>query len=432
MDDAASRSARRTASARTSGSRPGSSTATSSAPRATFDFWKAVGPVTRAKGYKSRRRDHQRPDRAAGRARRRDLLVLDDAVQRRAAGRLRDGRPAQPLLLHRPLPARSRRDRVHQRLGLQADDVVHQRHRLSACSSAATATATAARGYVRFEIYSVPTGRTVSHRDRPAPEPPLRDGHRPVHVEPLARRAKRIEYPVNGFKVSATRTVRDRDGKVIHRDTYFSNYATITGVDARRSLTRPDGRLRPARSPRRPRRHPAPARRHPLRAAARWPRRRSRPRRGSHRRPHPARPGRIRRRELAHRHRQPDRPDRAERRMLVLGQHRAVTQLIDVQGLFQRAHRGDGHPAAEALEPFGRRPLGEPDLEDVEQLGPVPAARLEVDESRIRDELSEVHRLGQRPEELLLGTGHGDVAVGGGEELERHDARVRRTSRGAA
>jgi hypothetical protein len=27
-----------------------------------------------------------------------------------------------------------------------------------------------------------------------------------------------------------TRTVRDKSGKVIHRETYYSNYARITGV----------------------------------------------------------------------------------------------------------------------------------------------------------------------------------------------------------
>ena len=41
---------------------------------------------------------------------------------------------------------------------------------------------------------------------------------------------KRIEYPVNGFQVTATRTVRDRNGNVIHRDSYYSNYARITGI----------------------------------------------------------------------------------------------------------------------------------------------------------------------------------------------------------
>ncbi len=42
--------------------------------------------------------------------------------------------------------------------------------------------------------------------------------------------AKRVEYPVDGKQVTVTRTVRDRAGNVIHRDTYFSNYARITGL----------------------------------------------------------------------------------------------------------------------------------------------------------------------------------------------------------
>jgi hypothetical protein len=42
--------------------------------------------------------------------------------------------------------------------------------------------------------------------------------------------SKRIEYPVDGKQVTVTRTVRDRAGNVIHRDTYFSNYARITGI----------------------------------------------------------------------------------------------------------------------------------------------------------------------------------------------------------
>ena len=39
-----------------------------------------------------------------------------------------------------------------------------------------------------------------------------------------------MEYPVDGKQVTVTRTVRDRHGKVIHTDTYFSNYARITGI----------------------------------------------------------------------------------------------------------------------------------------------------------------------------------------------------------
>ena len=85
-------------------------------------------------------------------------------------------------------------------------------------------------GYVKFEVYSVPTGRKVSIAT---------SSRRNVRIAtdtvqytsslaPGAR--KRIEYPVNGFQVTAVRTVRDRNGNIIHRDTYHSNYARITGI----------------------------------------------------------------------------------------------------------------------------------------------------------------------------------------------------------
>ena len=35
---------------------------------------------------------------------------------------------------------------------------------------------------------------------------------------------------MDGFQVTSTRTVRDRKGNVIHRDSYYSNYARITGI----------------------------------------------------------------------------------------------------------------------------------------------------------------------------------------------------------
>jgi hypothetical protein len=41
---------------------------------------------------------------------------------------------------------------------------------------------------------------------------------------------RRIESPVDGKQVWRTVSVYDRAGKLIHRVTYFSNYARITGV----------------------------------------------------------------------------------------------------------------------------------------------------------------------------------------------------------
>ena len=79
-------------------------------------------------------------------------------------------------------------------------------------------------------MYSVPTGRDVDiHLGR---KQNLRIATDTIQytssLAPGVR--KRIEYPVNGFQVTSTRVVRDRNGNVIHRDSYYSNYARITGI----------------------------------------------------------------------------------------------------------------------------------------------------------------------------------------------------------
>jgi vancomycin resistance protein YoaR len=86
------------------------------------------------------------------------------------------------------------------------------------------------RGYVRFELYSVPTGRKVVigapvvRNVRPASD----SIQYTTSLAPGA--AKRIESPVDGKQVWRTVSVYDRAGKLIHRVTYYSNYARITGV----------------------------------------------------------------------------------------------------------------------------------------------------------------------------------------------------------
>lgn len=85
-------------------------------------------------------------------------------------------------------------------------------------------------GKVRFELHSVPTGRTVEFS-------------RPVIVGRQAARdtieytdtlapgsTKRVEYPADGFRATVVRIVRDADGNVIHRDRYVSNYSRVDGV----------------------------------------------------------------------------------------------------------------------------------------------------------------------------------------------------------
>ena len=206
-------------------------------------------------GLRARGRDHQRQDRAAGRARRRHLLVLHDALQRRPAGRLHDGRPAQPLLLHRPLPDRPRRDGLQERLRLDPDDVVHERHGLPGPDPRLQ---DPQRQQGLRPVRPVQRPDRPQGLDRPADhqEHPPRQRHGPVHVVPVARlRRSGSSIPVDGKQVWRTVTVRDSKGKVIHRKTYYSNYRGSPGSSwsagaptsprcRRVSLRRPGARAR--------------------------------------------------------------------------------------------------------------------------------------------------------------------------------------------
>ena len=51
------------------------------------------------------------------------------------------------------------------------------------------------------------------------------------YTSTLARgERERIEWPVDGKDVSVTRTVRNGDGRVIHRDMFVSHYHRMVGI----------------------------------------------------------------------------------------------------------------------------------------------------------------------------------------------------------
>ncbi len=199
------------------------------APRATFDFWDAVGPVTRAKGYKSGGaiiNGRTEPQGALAGGICSCSTTLFNAVLR--AGYEMGARRNHYYYIDRYPP------------GLDATVFI------SASGSKQTVSFTndtdypvlirgygfrsGGTGYVKFEVWSVPTGRKVSipNGQRMNIRYPTDTIQYTSSLAPGAR--KRIEYPVAGFQITRVRTVRDRSGKVIHRDTYFSNYARITGI----------------------------------------------------------------------------------------------------------------------------------------------------------------------------------------------------------
>jgi vancomycin resistance protein YoaR len=198
-------------------------------PREKFDFWKAVGPVTRAKGY-----------RQGG-------AIINGKTEPQGAlagGICSCSTTLFNAALRGGFDMGARRNHYYyiDRYPLGLDATVF----ISASGSVQTMSWTndtdypvlirgykireGSRGYVKFALYSVPTGRDVTigkatvKNVRPASD----SIQYTSSLAPGVR--KRIEYPVDGKQVWRTVTVRDSKGTIIHQTTYYSNYSRITGI----------------------------------------------------------------------------------------------------------------------------------------------------------------------------------------------------------
>ncbi len=198
-------------------------------PHETFDFWDAIGPVTREKGYL---------DGGA---------IINGKTEPQGAlagGICSTSTTLFNAALRAGFEMGARRNHYYyiDRYPLGLDATVF----ISASGSVQTMSWTndtdypvLIRGYkirqgnagwVKFELYSVPSGRQV------VIDAPIVKNIRPATdstqlTSTLAPGAqKRIEYPVDGKQVWRTVTVYDRDGGVIRKVTYYSNYSRVTGV----------------------------------------------------------------------------------------------------------------------------------------------------------------------------------------------------------
>lgn len=198
-------------------------------PHEIFDFWKAVGPITREKGY---------VDGGA-------IINGKSEPQGALAGGICS---CSTTLFNAALRAGfemgARRNHFYyiSRYPLGLDATVF----ISASGAIQTMSwtndtdypvlirgykiRTGTRGYVKFELYSVPTGRTVVISDPTVKnvEPATDTTQFTTTLSPGVR--QRIEFPVDGKQVWRTVTVYDAAGNVIHNETYYSNYSRITGV----------------------------------------------------------------------------------------------------------------------------------------------------------------------------------------------------------
>ena len=198
------------------------------APGETFDFWKAVGPVTRAHGYGDGGaiiNGRTEPQGALAGGICSCSTTLFNAALR---GRLRDGRAAQPLLLHRPLPDRPRRDGLQERLGLDPDDVVDERHGLPGPDP-------------RLQDPERQQGlrpvRPLQRPDRPEGligAPTIKNIRRASdtvqYTSSLAPGSRSASSSRSTARRSGGRSRSDENGKILRQKTYYSHYARITGI----------------------------------------------------------------------------------------------------------------------------------------------------------------------------------------------------------
>ncbi len=85
-------------------------------------------------------------------------------------------------------------------------------------------------GIVNFQLWSVDSGRRVSF-SRPTVRNIRPAGWSIQYTSSLVPgRRQTVEYPATGKDVWVTRFVRDRNGKLLDRQTFYSHYARITGI----------------------------------------------------------------------------------------------------------------------------------------------------------------------------------------------------------
>lgn len=194
-----------------------------------FDFWDAIGPVTPERGYK---------DGGA---------IIDGKSEPQGAlagGICSNSTTLFNAALRAGLEMGARRNHYYyiDRYPLGLDATVFQSgsgsiQTMSFRNDTAypilirgTGWNVGSKGYVKYVLWSVPTGRTVSlstpivKNIKPATDTRLDT----TELAPGVR--ERVEYPTAGKDVWVTRTVTDALGAVIHEETYYSHYARITGI----------------------------------------------------------------------------------------------------------------------------------------------------------------------------------------------------------
>jgi vancomycin resistance protein YoaR len=194
-------------------------------PGQVFDFWKAVGPVTWARGFRMGgviENGRTNPTGALGGGICSASTTMFNAAVR-AGYEILERHPHYYYISRYPLGL----DATVSKSGGRVSQNMRFRNDTDALL---IIRGTAGPGWVRFEIYSTPPGRKVTFT-----KPRVWNVRRAVdrtQRTPILRRgtSRRLEVPTDGKDVLVIRTVRDASGQVVHRDRFVSHYARVDGL----------------------------------------------------------------------------------------------------------------------------------------------------------------------------------------------------------
>jgi vancomycin resistance protein YoaR len=198
------------------------------APDETFDWWRAIWPVTPARGFGPGgviRSNYTDPTGALGGGMCSSSTTLFNAALR--AGLQMGARSNHKYYIDR-YP-----------LGLDATVSIMGGSRQSMSFTtdpghpivirAFKIRGPGGRGKVRYQIWGAPDGRKVEI-SRPSVSNVRKATTNEVKVTTLRRGVReQVEYPSNGMDVLVTRVVRNAKGRVIHRDVYRTHYVLWNG-----------------------------------------------------------------------------------------------------------------------------------------------------------------------------------------------------------
>jgi vancomycin resistance protein YoaR len=196
-------------------------------PGQSFDWWDAIWPVTPARGFGPGgfiQSDHTEPTGALGGGMCSSSTTLFNAALR--AGLQTGSRSNHKYYIDRyPLgldATVSITGGGRQTMSFTNDmdhPIVIRAFRIRRGSA----------GYVRYQIWGVPDGRTVS-LSRASVSNVRQATTNVVPVSSLPHGVReQTEYPSNGMDVSVSRVVRNAAGRVIHGDTYRTHYVLWNG-----------------------------------------------------------------------------------------------------------------------------------------------------------------------------------------------------------